>query len=93
MRAGSTGLGKQQLSFNIVFGHDVSEGMPPTYPRKQPGIILMHCKTYDPVIWKLWIAIERSDLLPILRVILNIKTLSCLIRWLFQGKKSNNEAN
>ena len=86
MRAGSTGLGSKQLSFNIIFGSETKTGMPPTYPKGNSGMIIMHCKTYDPVIWKLWIGIERSDLLSLLKVVFSWKVMTCLLKWLFKRK-------
>jgi hypothetical protein len=83
MRAGSTGLGNQMLCFNIVFGEEASTGMPPTYPKNTSEMIVMHCKTYDPVVWKLWVGVETSDLLPMIRVIFRWRTIAFLVKWLF----------
>jgi len=84
MRAGSTGLGSKQLSFNIIFGSEAAKGMQPTYPKGNRGLIIMHCKTYDPVVCKLWVAIKRSDLLSLLRLVFRWNTLATLFKWLFK---------
>ena len=85
MQAGSTGLGDKTLKFRIKSPATKREGMPSTYPRGE-AFIIMGCKSYDPVVWNIWVGIERSDLLPMLRLIFTRKTLSCLLKWLFMRK-------
>lgn len=85
MQAGSTGLGDKTLKFRIKSPAIKKEGMPLTYP-KGGAFIVMGCKSYDPVVWNIWVGIERSDLLPMLRLIFTRETLSCLLKWLFMRK-------
>lgn len=85
MQAGSTGLGNKVLKFKIKPPRDKAEGMPRTYP-KGGSLIIMGCKTYDPVIWNIWVAIERSDVLPILRLMLTWETVRCFLKWLSRRK-------
>ena len=85
MQAGSTGLGSKVLKFRIKPPKYKAEGMPPTYPKGGP-VFIMGCKTYDPVIWNIWVAVERSDLLPLLRLIFSWETVTCLLKWLFVRK-------
>ena len=86
MQAGSTGLGTRKLKFNIIFDKDAAEGMPSTYPKKGEPLIVIHCKTYDPVVWKLWIGVERSDIPALLKLIFRWSTISGIFRVLFGGK-------
>jgi len=86
LQAGSTGLGSRKLKFNIIFGEEAAEGMPPTYPQRGEPLIIMHCKTYDPVVWKLWVGVERSDIPALLKLFFRWSTIMGLFRLLFGGK-------
>jgi len=59
--------------------------MPDTYP-KEGALIVMGCKTYDPVIWNIWVAIERSDVVPMLKLIISWETVGCILKWIFKRK-------
>ena len=91
MQAGSTGLGSKVLKFRIKPNKIKAEGMPPTYP-KSGDLIIMGCKTYDPVVWNIWVAIEKDDVIPFLKVALSKEVLSCVFRWLFTPKRKKAEA-
>jgi hypothetical protein len=85
MQAGSTGLGDKTLKFRIKPPATKREGMPSTYPT-EGKFIIMGCKTYDPVVWNIWVGIERSDFFPLLRLIFTREVLGCLLKWLFMRK-------
>ena len=80
MKAGSTGLGDKKLKFRIKSPAKKAEGMPSTYPKGEP-LLILGCKTYEPVIWNIWVGIERSDILPMLRIIFSRETLVCILKW------------
>ena len=55
MQCGSTGLGNMALKMNLEDESKMTK-LPPTRPPE--GSLIMYCKTYDPVVWCVWIGIE-----------------------------------
>jgi hypothetical protein len=75
--------------------------LPPTRP--PAGSLIMFCKTYDPVVWNVWIGIEPEDMGALLRLVFKketlvfifkslIRSLSAGLKGLFSGKESKEEA-
>ena len=89
MQAGSTGLGKQTLKMRML-KKDEEFKYPPTKPPE--GSFSLYMKTYDPVIWNVWIVIEPQDIWPTFRAMLSWKAISFFvkgaIKGLFSGKES-----
>ena len=65
MQAGSTGLGKVALKMSVVDKSKTAK-LPPTQP--PDDALVFYCKTWDPVVWDVWIGIEPDDVLPMLRL-------------------------
>ena len=63
---------------------------PPTKPPE--GSFSLYMKTYDPVIWNVWIVIEPQDIWPTFRAVLSWKAVAFFvtgaIKELFSRKKS-----
>ena len=89
MQAGSTGLGKQTLKMRML-RKDEKFKYPPTKPPE--GSFSLYMKTYDPVIWNVWIVIEPQDIWPTFRAVLSWKAMAFFvtgaIKELFSRKKS-----
>jgi hypothetical protein len=100
MQCGSTGLGNMALKMRLEDESKMTK-LPPTRPPE--GSLIMYCKTYDPVVWCVWIGIEPEDMGALLRLAFKKETLvfvfKSLIRILsngfkgiFSGKESKEEA-
>jgi len=89
MQAGSTGLCKQTLKMRML-RKDEKFKYPPTKPPE--GSFSLYMKTYDPVIWNVWIVIEPQDIWPTFRAVLSWKAVAFFvtgaIKELFSRKKS-----
>lgn len=70
MRTGSTGLGKTELSFNLI------------NVNRQDKEILIRGKTYDPVIWDLRIIITPEDIPMMLKLLSEDIVIATLQEWL-----------
>ncbi len=81
MQAGSTGLGKIALKMKVADKSEMNR-LPPTRPPE--GSIVFYCKTWDPVIWDVWIGIEPNDVLPMLRLAFRKETIALLFTSLFR---------
>lgn len=81
MQCGSTGLGKMALKMTLVDESKMAK-LPPTDPPE--GSLIMYCKTYDPVIWNVWIGIEPEDMGDLIKLAFNKKTLSFICKALFK---------
>jgi hypothetical protein len=55
--------------------------LPPTRPPE--GSLIMYCKTYDPVVWCVWIGIEPEDMGGLLRLAFKKETLIFVFKSLF----------
>ncbi len=66
MQCGSTGLGKMSLKMKLVDESKMNK-LPPTKPPE--GSLVMYCKTYDPVIWNVWIGIGPEDIGSMLKMV------------------------
>ncbi len=80
MQCGSTGLGNMALKMNLA-GESQMTKLPPTRPPE--GSLIMYCKTYDPVVWCVWIGIEPEDMGGLLRLVFKKETLVFVFRSLF----------
>lgn len=100
MQCGSTGLGNMALKMRLA-GESQMTKLPPTRP--PDGSLIMYCKTYDPVVWNVWIGIEPEDMGALLRLVFKketlvfifkslIRSLSTGLKGLFSGKESKEEA-
>jgi len=100
MQCGSTGLGNMALKMRLEDESKMTK-LPPTRPPE--GSLIMYCKTYDPVVWCVWIGIEPEDMGPLLRLAFKKETLVFVFRSLlrifsnglkrlFSGKESEEEA-
>jgi hypothetical protein len=56
--------------------------LPPTRPPE--GSLIMYCKTYDPVIWCVWIGIEPEDMGSLLRLFFKKETMAFVFKSLFR---------
>ena len=81
MQCGSTGLGKMALKMTLVDEEKMTK-LPPTRPPE--GSLIMFCKTYDPVIWNVWIGIEPEDMGDLLKLAFNRKTIAFAFKSLFK---------
>lgn len=72
MQAGSTGLGNMTLWMNVIDESEVTR-MPPTSPPENS--LVVYCKTYDPVVWNVWISVEPEELPALLRQLFKPKLL------------------
>jgi hypothetical protein len=98
MQCGSTGLGNMALKMRMEDESKMTK-LPPTRPPE--GSLIMYCKTYDPVVWCVWIGIEPEDMGSILRLIFTketmvfvLKSLSGVVYTKFRGffsKKKNTK--
>ena len=99
MQCGSTGLGNMALKMNLEDESKMTK-LPPTRPPE--GSLIMYCKTYDPVVWCVWIGIEPEDMGALLGLAFKKETLvfvfkslfslvSSKLRGLFSRKKSSEE--
>jgi hypothetical protein len=70
MRAGSTGLGKTELSFNLFSVN------------RQEKEILFRGKTYDPVIWDIRVIITPTDIPMMLKLLSEDITITTIQEWL-----------
>jgi hypothetical protein len=70
MRTGSTGLGKTELSFNLISVN------------RQEKEILIRGKTYDPVIWDLRIIITPEDVPTMLKLLSEDTVITTIQEWL-----------
>ncbi len=100
MQCGSTGLGNMALKMRLEDESKMTK-LPPTRPPE--GSLIMYCKTYDPVVWCVWIGIEPEDMGALLRLALKKETLVFVfkslirvvtagLRGLFSKKESKEEA-
>ena len=100
MQCGSTGLGNMALKMRLEDESKMTK-LPPTRPPE--GSLIMYCKTYDPVVWCVWIGIEPEDMGALLRLAFKKETLVFVFRSLirivssglkgiFSGKESKEEA-
>ncbi len=92
MQAGSTGLGKTTLKMHLAEESEISR-LPPAKPPE--GSLVLYCKTYDPVVWNIWISVEQTELPALLAQLLKPKLLwfvfKSLIAAPFRSKKLNRE--
>ena len=99
MQCGSTGLGNMALKMRLEDESKMTK-LPPTRPPE--GSLIMYCKTYDPVVWCVWISIEPEDMGSLLGLAFKKETLvfvfkslfslvSSKLRGLFSRKKSTEE--
>ena len=99
MQCGSTGLGNMALKMRLEDESKMTK-LPPTRPPE--GSLIMYCKTYDPVVWCVWIGIEPEDMGALLGLAFKKETLvfvfkslfslvSSKLRGLFSKKKSTEE--
>lgn len=91
MQSGSTGLGQTKLKFKLMSDEEASEGMPSTFPGKDSPMVILKCKTYDPVIWKLWVGVERSDIPALFSFLFRWSTICAIFRMLFTARKDKIE--
>ena len=100
MQCGSTGLGNMALKMRLADESEMTK-LPSTRPPE--GSLIMYCKTYDPVVWCVWIGIEPEDMGPLLRLVFKKETLvfvcrsligilSAGLKRLFSRKVSQEEA-
>ncbi len=80
MQCGSTGLGKMALKMKLATEETMTK-LPSTKPPE--GSLIMYCKTYDPVIWNVWISIEPEDFWDIIKIALSWKAIKFGIKALF----------
>ena len=85
MQCGSTGLGNMALKMRIE-GESKMTKLPPTRPPE--GSLIMYCKTYDPVVWCVWIGIEPEDMGSLLRLVFKKETLAFVLKSLIRGLTS-----
>lgn len=81
MLCGSTGLGKMALKMRITDKSKMTK-LPPTEPPE--GSLVMYCKTYDPVIWNVWIGLEPEDMGSLIRLAFRKDTLAFTFKSLFR---------
>ncbi|MEH6549281.1 MAG: hypothetical protein V7744_04785 [Pseudomonadales bacterium] len=72
MQAGSTGLGKMALKMHLAKESEMTR-LPPTKPPE--GALVLYCKTTEPVIWNVWIAVEPDELPSLMAQLLKPKLL------------------
>lgn len=100
MQCGSTGLGNMALKMRLADESQMTK-LPPTRPPE--GSLIMYCKTYDPVVWCVWIGIEPDDMGALLRLVFKketivfifrslVRTLSAGLKGLFSRKEGAQEA-
>ncbi len=77
MQCGSTGLGNMALKMRLADESQMTK-LPPTRPPE--GSLIMYCKTYDPVVWCVWIGIEPEDMGALLRLVFKKETIVFLIK-------------
>jgi hypothetical protein len=70
VRAGSTGLGKTELNFNLFTAE------------QQEREIVLRGKTYDPVIWDIRVILTPSDIPVMLNLLSEDATITVIRRWL-----------
>ena len=80
MQCGSTGLGNMALKMRLADESEMTK-LPSTRPPE--GSLIMYCKTYDPVIWCVWIGIEPEDMGELLRLAFKKETLVFVFKSLF----------
>jgi hypothetical protein len=99
MQCGSTGLGNMALKMRLEDESKMTK-LPPTRPPE--GSLIMYCKTYDPVVWCVWIGIEPEDMGALLRLVFKRETIVFVfksligivsngLKGLFCGKESKEE--
>jgi len=81
MQCGSTGLGKMALKMRLVDKREMTK-LPPTDPPEDSFV--MYCKTYDPVVWSIWIGIEPEDVGAMVRMAFRKETLAFVFKSLFR---------
>ena len=81
MQCGSTGLGNMALKMRMEDESKMTK-LPPTRPPE--GSLIMYCKTYDPVIWCVWIGIEPEDMGSLLRLFFKKETMAFVFKSLFR---------
>jgi len=81
MQCGSTGLGNMALKMRIADMSQMTK-LPPTRPPE--GSFVMYCKTFDPVVWNIWIGLEPDDLGPLIRLSFRKDTLAFAFKSLFR---------
>jgi len=77
MQCGSTGLGNMALKMRLADESEMTK-LPSTRPPE--GSLIMYCKTYDPVVWCVWIGIEPEDMGALLRLVFKKETLVFVFR-------------
>jgi hypothetical protein len=81
MQCGSTGLGNMALKMRLADESQMTK-LPPTRPPE--GSLIMYCKTYDPVVWCVWIGIEPQDMGALLRLVFKKETVVFVFKALFR---------
>ena len=89
MQAGSTGLGKQTLKMRMLKKNEKFK-YPPTKPPE--GSFSLYMKTYDPVIWNVWIVIEPQDIWPTFRAMLSWKAVVFFVTGAVKGLFARKES-
>jgi hypothetical protein len=82
MQVGSTGLGKQTLKMRMLKKGETFK-YPPTKPPEES--FCMYMKTYDPVVWNVWIVIEPQDIWPTFRAMLSWKAVAFFLTGAIKG--------
>ena len=85
MQCGSTGLGNMALKMRLTDESQMTK-LPPTRPPE--GSLIMYCKTYDPVVWCVWIGIEPEDMGRLIRLVFRKETLAFIFRSLIRSLSS-----
>jgi len=86
MQCGSTGLGKMALKMRLTDKEQMTK-LPPTDPPEDSFV--MYCKTYDPVVWNVWIGIEPEDVGAMVRMAFRKEALAFAFKSLFRLVFSN----
>lgn len=89
MQCGSTGLGNMALKMRLADESRMTK-LPPTRPPE--GSLIMYCKTYDPVVWCVWIGIEPEDMGALLRLVFRKETIVFIFRSLIRSLTSGLRA-
>jgi hypothetical protein len=87
MQAGSTGLGKMALKMHLAEASEMTR-LPPTKPPE--GALVLYCKTTEPVVWNVWIAVEPDELPALLAKLLKPKLLWFVFKSLITAPFKSN---
>ena len=88
MQCGSTGLGKMALKMRVEDESKMTK-LPPTEPPSDS--LVLYCKTYDPVIWCVWIGLEPSDLGALLKLAFKWSTIKWVFKSMFSARKAKKQ--